>query len=265
MSSSVTSRVVRSAIAASIAGRWSGPRGTTGRVDSAAPRPAACGTCPPVARAPLLRRLVSLLAAAVVLGPIGLGAAPPVAATTPGLPALPTGWPLADLALGLADGPGGAASLQSVAPFQLRYQYLAGGVNTGGGWQTWNTNGTFVSMYVSESAAHDIVPVFSYYMLRQSKPGNAQGEYDGRPGQPQEHGHDDRLLEGHAGLHAACRGGHPGRPPGRTGHVGLRRAVHRHEGRCDAGAGAGLDHRARRAGRPAQQPGRLRPGGGPPA
>ena len=67
-----------------------------------------------------------------------------VAATTPGLPALPTCWPLTDLALGLADAPGGAASLQSVAPFQLRYQYLAGGVNTGEGWQTWNTNGTFV-------------------------------------------------------------------------------------------------------------------------
>ena len=134
----------------------------------------------PAGRQPtLLRSLLGLVAAALVLGPVGLVAAPPVAATTPGLPALPTGWPLADLALGLADGPGGAASLQSVAPFQLRYQYLAGGVNTGAGWQTWNANGTFVSMYVSESAAHGIVPVFSYYMLRQSKPGNLQGEYAG--------------------------------------------------------------------------------------
>ncbi len=122
---------------------------------------------------------MSLLAAAVILGPAGLVAPPPVAATIPGLPALPTGWPLPDLAFGLADGPGGAGSLQSVAPFQLRYQYLAGGVNTGSGWQTWNSNGTFVSMYVTESAAHGITPVFSYYMLRQSKPGNAQGESAG--------------------------------------------------------------------------------------
>ena len=30
-------------------------------------------------------------------------------------------------------------------PFGFRYQYLAGGVNTGNGWATWNTNGQFVT------------------------------------------------------------------------------------------------------------------------
>jgi len=120
--------------------------------------------------------LTAILGVVLLLASLAPGT---VRATSPGLPALPVGWPLSHLAFGLADGPGGASSLQAVAPFELRYQYLAGGVNTGAGWQTWNPNGTFVSMYVSESAAHGIVPVFSYYMLRQSLPGAHQGEYAG--------------------------------------------------------------------------------------
>ncbi len=43
-----------------------------------------------------------------------------------------------------------AAALKQQAPFGLRYQYLAGGVNTGSGWATWNQNGTFVSRYVDD-------------------------------------------------------------------------------------------------------------------
>jgi hypothetical protein len=46
---------------------------------------------------------------------------------------LPAGWP-ARLELGVADSPGGAAALRATAPFLFRYQYLAGGVNTGSGW-----------------------------------------------------------------------------------------------------------------------------------
>ena len=80
-------------------------------------------------------------------------------------------WPLTDLQLGLTSAPGGAAGLAAVAPFGLRYQYLAGGVNTGKGWQTWNPGGSFVSRYVAESEAHHIIPVFSYYQIRQSLPG----------------------------------------------------------------------------------------------
>jgi hypothetical protein len=71
----------------------------------------------------------------------------------------------------MADSPGGAAALRRAAPFGFRYQYLAGGVNTGQGWSTWNPDGTFASMYVQDSWAHNVVPVLTYYMLLQSKPG----------------------------------------------------------------------------------------------
>jgi hypothetical protein len=58
----------------------------------------------------------------------------------------------------------------------MRYQYLAGGVNTGHGWATWNPNGTFVSMYVRESFAAHMIPVFTYYQLLQSAPSAGSSE-----------------------------------------------------------------------------------------
>src|SRR5437899_2125837 len=85
------------------------------------------------------------------------------------LPPLPRGWPTT-LQIGLTDSPGGAAALRRSAPFGFRYQYLSGGVNTGSGWSTWNSDGAFASMYVRDSWAHGLVPVLSYYMLLQSKP-----------------------------------------------------------------------------------------------
>jgi len=69
--------------------------------------------------------------------------------------------------------------MAAVAPFGFRYQYLAGGVNTGGGWATWNANGDFVTFYVADSRAAGIVPVFTYYQMFQSSPGTSQGESDG--------------------------------------------------------------------------------------
>ena len=86
------------------------------------------------------------------------------------LPALPAGWPADQFELGLADAAGGGAALHARAPFAFRYQYLAGGVNTGLGWATWNTNGQFVSWYIADSAANHAIPVFPYYMLLQSTP-----------------------------------------------------------------------------------------------
>lgn len=86
------------------------------------------------------------------------------------LPPLPAGWP-AQIEIGLADSPGGAAALRQTAPFAFRYQYLAGGVNTGSGWSTWNTNADFPTFYISDSAANGVIPVFTYYMLLQSLPG----------------------------------------------------------------------------------------------
>jgi hypothetical protein len=83
---------------------------------------------------------------------------------------LPAGWPN-QIALGMADSPGGAAAMKATAPFAFRYQYLAGGANTGGGWATWNTNGDFPRFYIQDSVANGIIPVFTYYMLLQSTPG----------------------------------------------------------------------------------------------
>jgi hypothetical protein len=112
-----------------------------------------------------------LIAAAAALVATGCAAAPAAA-----LPPLPHGWPSHRMELGLADPPGGAAALHREARFGFRYQYLAGGVNTGQGWSTWNPNGSFVSLYIKESAAHRITPVFSYYMVRQSSPGKDVGD-----------------------------------------------------------------------------------------
>src|SRR5690348_10927700 len=66
-----------------------------------------------------------------------------------GLPPLPARWPKT-LELGLMDPPGDAAALRRAAPFGFRYQYLAGGVNTGQGWSTWNPGGSFVTRYDRE-------------------------------------------------------------------------------------------------------------------
>jgi hypothetical protein len=97
--------------------------------------------------------------------------AEPVRAQAP----LPAGWPN-QLELGMADAPPtgpntGAAAMKATAPFGFRYQYLAGGANTGNGWATWNTNGDFAKFYIQDSAASGIIPVFTYYMLLQSTPG----------------------------------------------------------------------------------------------
>jgi len=88
---------------------------------------------------------------------------------------IPLGWPN-HFALGVADSPGDAQQLVRHAPLDLRYQYLAGGVNTGTGWATWNANGTFASMYVDESVAAHAIPVLTYYQLLQSRPSRGSDE-----------------------------------------------------------------------------------------
>jgi hypothetical protein len=110
-----------------------------------------------------MRRLLLLVA-------LALAVVPASGARSPRLPALPSHWPRT-LELGLSDTPeGGAAALRRSAPFGFRYQYLAGGVNTGRNWTTWNPDGTFASRYVNDSWAHGAIPVLTYYMLLQSKP-----------------------------------------------------------------------------------------------
>jgi hypothetical protein len=91
------------------------------------------------------------------------------ARTTASLPPLPKAWPHT-LQIGMASEPGDAKKMRGTARFGFRYQYLAGGVNTGKGWSTWNENGSFVTRYIKESVARKMIPVFPYYMLLQSNP-----------------------------------------------------------------------------------------------
>lgn len=127
--------------------------------------------------------LALLIAVALLAGWVGTAplhdSATPAAYAQGSLPPLPSGWP-STLPLGRADGPGGAASLKSKAPFGFRYQYLAAGVNTGNGWRYWQEAeappGIFVSRYIDESIAQGMTPVFTYYMIFQSLPGAGGGE-----------------------------------------------------------------------------------------
>jgi hypothetical protein len=117
------------------------------------------------------RATVVLLALAATLAT----ASGPAAAA--GLPPIPHGWPKT-LQIGLSDAPGGAKALHSSTHVGMRYQYLAGGVNTGSGWSTWNPDGSFVTRYVDESRAAHVIPVFTYYQLLQSKPGGGDELHD---------------------------------------------------------------------------------------
>jgi hypothetical protein len=60
----------------------------------------------------------------------------------------------------------------SGTPWDACYQYLAGGVNTGSGWATWNSGGYFATKYMEEADAAGYIPVFTYYQLLQSNPGS---------------------------------------------------------------------------------------------
>lgn len=112
-------------------------------------------------------RIVALISALALLGALLTGVCA-ASRQSPGR------WPFATLQLGLMDPPGDAAALRASAPFGLRYQYLSAGVNTGESWQTWgNGSGSYVSDYIAESEANQLTPVFSYYELRQSDPGNS--------------------------------------------------------------------------------------------
>lgn len=102
----------------------------------------------------------------------------PVPTPVADLPATPAGWP-DTVQLGMSSAPGDAETMRATAPFGFRYQYLAGGVNTGDGWAHWNADGSFVTNYVNESRSAGITPVFTYYMLYQSKPGSDMGEAAG--------------------------------------------------------------------------------------
>ena len=56
----------------------------------------------------------------------------------------------------------------SGVPWSYAYQYLAAGVNTGSGWETWNPDGQFPLLYARGANSHGYIPVFPYYEMLQS-------------------------------------------------------------------------------------------------
>ena len=131
-------------------------------------------------RLPLREGVRTYLAAAALISAVVLT----VITITPSYPAAdarapavspPPGWP-ASLQLGMSSAPGDAATMKATAPFALRSQYLAGGVNTGSGWATWNPDGSFVTSYAQESRDAGMRAVFDYYMLLQSSPATGSNE-----------------------------------------------------------------------------------------
>lgn len=113
-------------------------------------------------------RLVILWCACILAVPAVAGAQPSAK------------WPFAALQIGMRDGEGGAAALRADTRLGIRYHYLSGGANTGKGWSTWTKGGgSFVSGFIDDSAAHDFLPVFSLYQLRETAPGNAMDEVAG--------------------------------------------------------------------------------------
>jgi hypothetical protein len=128
-------------------------------------------------RAALFATALALVASACTQ-PTKPGEGTGTTAPVTGLPARPAGWP-ATFQIGMADDPDGAAALRASVPMAFRYQYLAGGANTGNGWATWNAGGEFARYYIDDSHRAGMTPVFSYYMIRQSNPGASQGEVQG--------------------------------------------------------------------------------------
>ena len=120
-------------------------------------------------------RVWPLVVAAILVAGAAAIPARPVATAVSALGSLPPGWP-ASLQLGMSSPPNDAATVRATAPFALRSQYLAGGVNTGSGWATWNAGGSFVSNYAQESVGAGLRSVFDYYMLLQSLPATGATE-----------------------------------------------------------------------------------------
>lgn len=76
------------------------------------------------------------------------------------------------LGLGLMNNPRQLQwMIDSGVPWDYRYQYLTGGVNTGNGWTAWGwPEGSFLGEYLNESADAGYVPVLTYYQVVASAP-----------------------------------------------------------------------------------------------
>ena len=103
-----------------------------------------------------------LLIAIVVFGALSVAAKGCV--TPPGIPHR--------LGIGLMNSPAELGWMTSSGiPFDYRYQYLTGGVNTDSGWADWNSpRGSFVDNYLNDSGANGYIPVLTYYQIVASAP-----------------------------------------------------------------------------------------------
>ena len=113
----------------------------------------------------LVRVAIAALLCAALLVVVPAQAAP---LHVPARPLLP----VSRLQFGVASEPSSLSWMTgSGVPWAYRYTYLAGGVNTGGGWSTWNSPaGQYATYYMDASYANGYIPVFPYYMLLQSLP-----------------------------------------------------------------------------------------------
>ncbi len=113
----------------------------------------------------------SFVQVALLLVLLVLAIAPVTRAQTDPLLPIPAALPQ-HFALGLSAHPNDSGLYgwmpDSEIPWDYAYQYLAGGVNTGNGWRTWNTDAQFPLLYARGAAEQDAIPVFPYYMLYQS-------------------------------------------------------------------------------------------------
>src|SRR4051794_19447040 len=124
-------------------------------------------TLPRRTRCPAIYAVVLLsLLGALALGSASAGwliAARALASAPPSLPSFGIGLAAQPDATGI-----NGWMPDSGVPWSYAYQYLAAGVNTGSGWETWNTAGQFPLLYAQGANAHGYIPVFPYYELLQS-------------------------------------------------------------------------------------------------
>ncbi|MBF6614057.1 MAG: hypothetical protein IVW55_13090, partial [Chloroflexi bacterium] len=84
------------------------------------------------------------------------------------LPPIPAGMP-AYFNFGLFNSD--VANVPPSTPWDFRYQYLAGGANTGDGWATWsNPPGQYAINYIQDARSRGMIPAFMYYQILQSAP-----------------------------------------------------------------------------------------------
>ena len=127
----------------------------------------------PTRRGALAALAAGLVTAALLPSPAAAASARPAAVALP-----------ADrLHFGLSNDPDSLGWMTaSGVPWKYRYAYLAGGVDTGSGWQTWQDPalppGQYALDYMRNSRTAGYIPVLTYYLLLQSHPGTGLGESD---------------------------------------------------------------------------------------